>query len=885
MNSSTITPISTPFTPISTPFPPLSTRAGFLWGVLLLAGTMLLSPFLAPPLSAQNVGLPNFQGIEQGEGDLMIRAEQQEFQSDRNVVIFSDSVRIEHNGAVITADQVALDRTTMDAFATGNVKVTQPDGRSWTFDELTWNLERGAQAPAPQAVPNVPNSQVSPDNSQLPPGYTPTPVPDTQAMGSASQSPRDTRGNPTNPNWRGAGVGATPNPELFYPPFYITATEGRAIDRGHVVLKNAIVTTCPYDRYSGKMPEFYMSAEELDVYDGEIVVATRARFYFNDVKVLGRPKYTLDLKREATNFDLLPGYSSRDGATLKMAYTWFPAEAFSTTTHVDFRSERGFGVGQDLEWADRVGKAEQDAALAAAPRGRYDPNYLEPRPEWRGRLSGYFALDDKPYRSSTQETRERAEGLDIDEERYRLRLSHYHTLTDKDSLFVEGNYWSDEEITRDFFSREYRVLPVPENRVSLVHNERNYSLGLELNNQFNTDDFSNINRLPEVTFSSFQLPLGESGLYYDTFNSAGIYEAVFDDRLTAAGFQEFESERAHTAHTLSYPMKYNSWLNLIPRASYFGTWYGDTLGSTETTSDIVTTTDVDGQITGVTTNFTDNIVGGGSDVRNILQFDLETSFKGFKVLTDDYINLDSKGLRHVFEPYATYTYSSEPDLRPSSIFQFDLIDQLDERHDVVFGLRNKLQTKRIRPGTTNPDGSPASFVQDILDVNLSAAYEIDPESTDADPNPENLSNIFLDTEYRARDWMRIDSRIGYDYQEGEIERAENTVMFTSQEQDFVSVSHVYRPDIYNTMQASYGLAAQRRYSLYGFTRYSFEESLLEEQGILATYKNNCIGYGIGGSYRSGDFISAIDDNDEDDWKIYAQIWLLAFPNSEVALGF
>ena len=54
---------------------------------------------------------------------------------------------------------------------------------------------------------------------------------------------------------------------------------------------------------------------------------------------------------------------------------------------------------------------------------------------------------------------------------------------------------------------------------------------------------------------------------------------------------------------------------------------------------------------------------------------------------------------------------------------------------------------------------------------------------------------------------------------------------------------------------------------------------------MLTMKNDCIGYGLGGTWRLGDLISAeTGENEEDEWRVYFQIWLQAFPFSPLRIG-
>ena len=73
-------------------------------------------------------------------------------------------------------------------------------------------------------------------------------------------------------------------------------------------------------------------------------------------------------------------------------------------------------------------------------------------------------------------------------------------------------------------------------------------------------------------------------------------------------------------------------------------------------------------------------------------------------------------------------------------------------------------------------------------------------------------------------------------------------------------------------------------SLEGYSRYDFEEGLFQEQAFLLAMRSDCVGYGIGAKWISGDYLEATGGEEEDDWTVWVQLWLLAFPNSQLNLG-
>ena len=63
-----------------------------------------------------------------------------------------------------------------------------------------------------------------------------------------------------------------------------------------------------------------------------------------------------------------------------------------------------------------------------------------------------------------------------------------------------------------------------------------------------------------------------------------------------------------------------------------------------------------------------NVNEEGGELRNLVEFGVEFSFKAFKELHDYERNDFDKGLRHVVEPLIDYTFIPEPNLEPENIF-------------------------------------------------------------------------------------------------------------------------------------------------------------------------------------------------------------------------
>jgi len=626
---------------------------------------------------------------------------------------------------------------------------------------------------------------------------------------------------------------------LTQEPFTVHSVTSEQLNAGHFRLDDVTVTTCDPDNV-----EFWIRATSADVFDRKIVRARNAVFYIEGVPVLYLPTFTLDFEREPTHFDFLPGYSSRHGAYALSAFSIPWTDSLTSTSRLDYRSERGLALGQDFKWRDRENQ------------------------DWRGLFQSYYAMDDKPYRNAEQEERKRAEGIDIPEDRYRVRLSHTASLSDRDMLFVEAGAVSDAEINLDFFRDEYLIRPEQENRVSLVHVDDFFTAGIELNYQVNSDLFTNVNRTPEATLNVNRTPIMDSGLYYQGANSASILEKTHSDRDLARGREDYDTQRIHTSHQIFYPTRHLGFLNIIPRVGYTGTFYGDTFETVDVNR-LVRSVSTNGVET-VTTNSVQEVRSLGADMRHLPELGFETSFKAFGVLHEEPTAM-GVGLRHVVEPFSNYTFIPEPDLRPTNIFQFDSIDRLDRRNDVRFGVRNKFQTK------VDADGQ--SRVLDMLDAVVFTTYRLDPENEEP-----NLGLLEFDIEARPVEWVSFDFDGGYDTDESEVAIFNSRIRLISEEKSSLALEYRYRVDTRSLVQASYRLFPSAPWSLEGYSRHNIEDGEFEEQNILISKKNKCVGYGVGVRWIAGDYVASQDRSEEDDWQVYAQLWLLAFPKSIVQLG-
>ena len=600
------------------------------------------------------------------------------------------------------------------------------------------------------------------------------------------------------------------------PPYYITAKESKRISTNEMLLTDVTLTTC-----AGDNPEYMIRAREARLIDGNRLRAKGVTMKYRGLPFFYLPSLARKLDAHDTWFEFVPGYSSRNGAYLLSAYNFRLGRQALGTTHLDYRANRGWAGGQDFAW-----KGTNDL--------------------WNGNFSAYYADDQDPFKDADEEA---LYGDIEDNERYRLKLSDFHTITERDYLITELNYLSDPNVVKDFFDDEYRAETIPENRISLTHRGDNYSAGILLNKRLN-DFYENVDRLPEVNFDLQRVRVGETPFYYETENTAAQLERVFPEGSTV---DDYDATRVDSLHTFYYPTRQFDFLTLIPRAGYRGTYYSDTFAS----NNVITTsliTDTNG-VTSLSTNRTTVFEQGGSDIRNLYELGFETSFKGHRTWNDVIVLGQDDGFRHIAEPFANYTYVPEPNLRPFELPQFDSVDTLDRRNDVKFGIRNKFQTKR------------RGSVHDLMDFNIYTTYRLDPEDYE-----EDFAPISFDNEFRIWDWLPIDFDGSYDQYESEFQAFNTEITYLADDTSSLSLEYRYLRDLQDQAAVELILFPNAKWSFQFYQRYDIDNNRLDEHEYFVQRRTDCLGYGVG--FRQTD----------NDYQVWVRLFLLAFPESNIKLG-
>ncbi len=614
--------------------------------------------------------------------------------------------------------------------------------------------------------------------------------------------------------------------EAYVEPFYVRAKDSQKVSDEEFILQKATITTC-----EGERPEFSVRAREARVIqgkDGRTIKARGVVFFLGVVPIFYVPVWSRNLDSDTSNIDLVPGYSSRMGGYLLTAYNYRLNRSLRAATHLDYRGYRGFGVGQDFLWGD-------------------------PNLSFRGSLQGYYADDEHPFRRRSKSQQEDLKDL-VTNDRYRLRLFDLHKLSDRDYLNTELNYLSDPLVLDDFFQEEYRSGVQPENRIALVHRGDNFQASVTLNKRLN-DFYDNVDRLPEAALDVNRIRLGESPFFYESHNTAAWLQRVFPEDSSRTNYDAF---RIDSQHTIYYPGKYFGFLVVTPRAGYRATYYSSTIQE-RTITNVISTVDTNGivSVTNDVQTLEDEL---GSDLRNVYELGFETSFKSFKVLHNGWLSQDDQGLRHVVEPYARHTYIPEPNVLPENLLQFDSVDEVDKQHDVRFGVRNKLQTKRRQQ------------VHDLVDFNVWTTYLIE-----RDEDANEFGDLNNKTELRLADWVSIDFDVAYDMYESLLKTFNSQIALISRDESRLGIEYRYKEGSRDQVAAETTLFPNSKWSFNAYGRYAIDRAQMDEHSYFIQHKTKCLGMGLG--YRQ-----IFREDEKDDIQVWFRLWLLALPKSSISIG-
>lgn len=425
-------------------------------------------------------------------------------------------------------------------------------------------------------------------------------------------------------------------------PFFVSGESADA-DRTNSVYTatNALVTT---DDVAD--PSYWIRAREIRVVPGEYLEARHATVLLGPVPVLYLPYFKKRLSDVGSNWTFSPGYRSLYGPYLLTTYTWYGLEQLETDLHLDYRQERGVGLGADA---------------------RYDLGKLG-----AGSVGGYYLKDEEPGID--------AAGRPIPDDRHRLQWMHGVRPRTNMLARVVVQEQSDALVLRDFFESDYRSNVQPDSFLEVDQQFANFGVNLLARPQIN-DFFGTVERLPDLKLTGYRQQIGDSPLYYENESSAGWFRRQF-----ANGSQpDYGASRMDSFHQVVLPQTYFGWLNVMPRLGGRYTHYGETDGfGSELTSQHRWVLNTGAEVSFKASRIWRNAHHRFFDVNELR-------------------HIVQPSVNYAYVPSPNKLPAQLPqfdrDLPSLRLLPIDFpddrnIDAIDSRNVLRLGLRNKLQTKR-----------------------------------------------------------------------------------------------------------------------------------------------------------------------------------------------
>lgn len=462
------------------------------------------------------------------------------------------------------------------------------------------------------------------------------------------------------------------NTRSEYQPYFLGGESLTTISENGYRVQNGTFTT-----HDSSNPDFHFRARTVRVYEKDHVIFQNVTFYAGSVPIFWWP-YLYQSLDDAFSFSISPAFLSSWGPSLLAQVTFPITEKIKGRVRLDYRTRRGAAIGFESD----VKYGKDDSSWA--------------------KLKTYYIQDQNPLLNRTSLPRG-----SVPTGRYRVSFEDLTNFTSDIYSIVDITKLSDAFVMQDFYQREFRVDPVPDNVVAVTKTDPFYTLSAIARFQANSF-FEQTERLPEVVLDIKRHALFGSPIFYEGESGVADLRRNF---ASGSGFQDYGTTRIDSFHQFLYPNTYFGWLSIVPRVGFRGTYYGETrdLGTTIFTPSLNPLIP-DFLLPNPTLAMP--IQNGGDKFRTVINAGVEASFKisrEWEDVQDRTFGLD--GLRHVIQPFTNFSYVWNNGLDPAAILQFDRFEPSTQLRPIDFpqftsidsidrwtiwrvGVRNRLQTRR-----------------------------------------------------------------------------------------------------------------------------------------------------------------------------------------------
>ncbi len=354
-------------------------------------------------------------------------------------------------------------------------------------------------------------------------------------------------------------------------------------------------------------------------------------------------------------------------------------------------------------------------------------------------------------------------GRSIGDKRFFAEWRHRQVAGDHLSVSAYSRYWSDSEVTRDFYEDSFNTMQDPDSYFEANYNGGNWQASLFMRASPNNFQVQT-ERMPEFRLTLFPTKIAD-GLYHSGYLSFAKLRQSMGSFLNDSD----ETDRGDAYYGLNFSRKLRSGVQFSAHAGARAINYFDaaeTLGQSFNP--------IDGSL------FDSDLPIVEQDGLRTLGdtgFDLKfTSYRTFDVVNETW-NID--GLRHIIEPIISYRYQPvlEDDFRvaflndsptfasyltPLDLFDRRDVDVLREENKARFELRNRIQTRDKEYGS-----------RDLARFSLAIDHYLDDS-----PFDDDWSDLHLDFDITPAQWLELGIFSRYDVSDSELREINTRIALT-----------------------------------------------------------------------------------------------------------
>ena len=430
--------------------------------------------------------------------------------------------------------------------------------------------------------------------------------------------------------------------------YFFTGAAVHKLSEERFTILDAQFTACEVE--DGETPDWSFRAKKVHVNASGYAKTRGVSFRAKNVPLVYLPYMLWPVKTSRVSGFLMPkpGFSTRRGPSLGIAYFWAINRSYDATLNVDLYG--GAPAGAESAFSERP-------FWGAGTEFRYRPSEGT-----EGIFDGYV-IDD----------------TERGEKRWRMRWNHQsQQLPGGFRGVVRFEDVSDFDFFRDFERRVDRNSRRQlYSTAFMTRNWGSQSINVQLDQRktfISADRTVQLRQLPEIEYKLRSTRLGDSPVYVQLKSSLHYLDTNRSARRVG------RYARANLAPEISVPIRMATWLSLSLTAGGHLTWYGDSLMSAQERRAAMSDSDFRGE----------------DLMRLVPTARAELVGPGFSRIFELGEGGRFSRMKHLIEPRVVYAYFEDFDDR-FRIPLFDEVDNLRGRNVARFSLFNRLLAKPADP--------------------------------------------------------------------------------------------------------------------------------------------------------------------------------------------